>query len=46
MTPALFVLQSAADKFADTAIDWIFAIGVVVFVVVAVFRWIESYFED
>ena len=37
---ATFIQQSAADHFADKAIEWIFAVGIVIFVAVAVIRWI------
>jgi hypothetical protein len=43
---AIVLLDGSADAFTNKAIDWIFAIGIVIFIGVAVIRWIASQFED
>ncbi len=42
---ATFIQQSAADKFADNAIEWIFAVGIVIVIAVGVIRWIADLLE-
>lgn len=40
MTLVTALLNSGADAFADKAIDWIFAVGIVVVIAVCIIRWV------